>query len=182
MLPPRAESVDSFSYQRPPGDRPAKTALADSPRPAEGLSRRGVLAGLAILPVAHPVTGWATTEDPVFDAIAKKRAADVAHDNACGELNDAELRYGVGSDEAEDVFVRGGPACDAAQEAAWELARVQPTTLAGVLAVLRFGNELEDRGMEWPDTDTIGRQGWHYQFRATMATAIEVIARQEVRA
>jgi hypothetical protein len=27
--------------------------------------------------------------------------------------------------------------------------------------------------MEWPATDTIGPEGWHYQLRATMAAAIE---------
>ena len=50
-----------------------------------------------------------------------------------------------------------------------------PATLAGVAAVLRFANEIEDAGNEWPDTDTIGREGWHYQLRATMAAAIEAL-------
>src|SRR5207237_9531381 len=100
--------------------------------------RRRFLSVAAVVAVAIPAAALAAAAaepDPVFEAIAKKRAADIVHDNACGELNDAELRYGVGSDEAEDVFERGGPACDAAIEAAWELARVQPTTLAGVIAV-----------------------------------------------
>jgi hypothetical protein len=57
----------------------------------------------------------------------------------------------------------------------WKLARTLPTTLAGVAAVLRFANHIEDVGMEWPDTDTIGREGWHYQLRATMAQAVETI-------
>jgi hypothetical protein len=38
----------------------------------------------------------------------------------------------------------------------WKLATTPPATLAGVAAVLRFANEIEDGGMEWPDTDTIG--------------------------
>jgi hypothetical protein len=50
-----------------------------------------------------------------------------------------------------------------------------PTTLAGVAAVLRLANEIEDAGGEWPNTDTIGSEGWHYQLRATMAAAIEAI-------
>ena len=49
----------------------------------------------------------------------------------------------------------------------------RPGTLAGVAAVLRFANEIEDGGMEWPNTDTIGREGWHYQLRASMAEAVE---------
>jgi hypothetical protein len=63
-------------------------------------------------------------------------------------------------------------------EACWPLATTPPTTLAGVAAVLRFANEIEDAGLEWPDTDRIGAEGWHYQLRATMAAAIEAIIRQ----
>ena len=40
-----------------------------------------------------------------------------------------------------------------------------------LVTVLRFANEIEDGGMEWPDTDAIGPEGWHYQLRATMAAA-----------
>ena len=58
----------------------------------------------------------------------------------------------------------------------WKLARTVPTTLAGVIAVLRFANEIEDAGNQWPHTDTIGREGRHYQLRTTMATAIEALA------
>jgi hypothetical protein len=50
-----------------------------------------------------------------------------------------------------------------------------PTTLAGIAAVLRFANEHEDAGGDWPSTDTIGADGWHYQQRATMAAAIEAL-------
>jgi hypothetical protein len=45
--------------------------------------------------------------------------------------------------------------------------------------VLRFANEIEDGGMEWPSTDAIGREGWHYQLRATMAAAIEALIKAE---
>jgi hypothetical protein len=41
--------------------------------------------------------------------------------------------------------------------------------------VLRFANEIEDGGMEWPKTDVVGAEGWHYQLRATMAAAIEAL-------
>jgi hypothetical protein len=40
--------------------------------------------------------------------------------------------------------------------------------------VLHFANKIEDEGGDWPDTDTIGAEGWHYQLRATMAAAIQV--------
>jgi hypothetical protein len=51
-----------------------------------------------------------------------------------------------------------------------------------VAAVLRFANQIEDAGIEWPETDTIGSEGWHHQLRATMAAAIEAIMQREVRA
>jgi hypothetical protein len=91
--------------------------------------------------------------------------ADVAH---C-EAIDAEDR-GYGTSKA---------ACHAANVIDWRLATTPPTTLAGIAAVLRFANEIEDAGLEWPDTDTIGRDGWHYQLRATMAMAIEAIIRAD---
>jgi hypothetical protein len=59
-----------------------------------------------------------------------------------------------------------------------KLATTAPTTLAGVAAVLRFANRIEDEGPEWPDTDTIGSEGWHYQLRASMAAAIGAIIRE----
>jgi hypothetical protein len=60
-----------------------------------------------------------------------------------------------------------------------KLATTPPTTLAGVAAVLRFANEIEDAGMGWPNTDAIGPDGWHYQLRATMAAAIEALMKAE---
>jgi hypothetical protein len=198
MFPPRAESVDSFSHQAGIGQRERDNRTGESCRPAEGLSRRTLLGAIAVLPVAPAVAAdlpppdgfervvddrgrtWfkAIDEDPVFALIAEKRAADVVHGEACDALTKAEMQYGVGSDEADEVYEEGGPACTAAMEACWPLATIQPTTIAGVLAVLRFANAIEDGGMEWPNTDTVGAEGWHYQLRATMALAIETIIRK----
>jgi hypothetical protein len=33
--------------------------------------------------------------------------------------------------------------------------------------VLHFANKIEDEGGDWPDTDTIGAEGRHYQLRTT---------------
>jgi hypothetical protein len=74
--------------------------------------------------------------------------------------------------EAQD---NSAVACHLANEVDWKLARTVPTTLAGVAALLRFANKIEDEGGEWPFTDTIGLEGWHYQLRATMAAAIEAL-------
>jgi hypothetical protein len=62
------------------------------------------------------------------------------------------------------------------------IATTPPTTLAGVVAVLRLANLIEDEGCEWPDTDAIGPDGWHYELKATMAAAIEAIIRQKAGA
>jgi hypothetical protein len=74
--------------------------------------------------------------------------------------------------EANDRCVAAGHAANVVD---WRLVNTPPTTLAGVAAVLRFANEIEDGGREWPHTDTVGREGRHYQLRATMAAAIEAL-------
>jgi hypothetical protein len=104
--------------------------------------------------------------DPVFALIAEKRAADAAHCEAI-DAEEAE-EHGIGLDEASD---RALAACHAAHAIDWKLA----TTLAGIAAVLRFANEHEDAGGEWPNTDAVGPDSWHYQLRATMAAAIEAL-------
>jgi hypothetical protein len=109
--------------------------------------------------------------DPVFGLIADKRAADVAHGEAIDAEEEAE-EHGIGLEEASDRCLT---ACHAAHAIDWKLATTPPTTLAGVAVVLRFANEIEDGGMEWPSTDKVGREGWHYQLRATMAAAIEAL-------
>jgi hypothetical protein len=133
------------------------------------------------IPQATPATmpSLAVMPDPAFALIAAMRAAHAAHGEACGALAEAEERYGFNSAEAEDVYERGGAACHASYAAAWSLATTPPTTLAGIIAVLRFANQFEDEGMEWPDTDTIGPDGWHYQLRATMAAAIEALIKAQ---
>jgi hypothetical protein len=130
-------------------------------------------AAIATTDVAEP--------DPIFAAIAGWQAAHAAHGRACDVLAEAETRFGFKSEEAAAAFEAGGPACDASWEAAWSLASTPPTTLAGVVAVLRFANEIEDTGHEWPDTGTIGHGGWHYQLRASIAAAIEARAGKAVQ-
>jgi hypothetical protein len=86
-----------------------------------------------------------------------------------------EDRYGIHSDEALEAADRCGAAGQAVNVIDWKLATTLPTTLAGIAAVLRFANEHEDAGGEWPNTDAVGPDGWHYQLRATMAAAIEAL-------
>jgi hypothetical protein len=61
------------------------------------------------------------------------------------------------------------------QKLAWAIATTVPTSMAGVAAVLRYANEWEDAGEEWPGTDEIGSDGWHYQLRQTLAEALGAI-------
>jgi hypothetical protein len=113
--------------------------------------------------------------DRVFGLIADKLAADLAHGGAIDAQDEAD-ECGIGQDEAYD---RCCAARDAVNVIDWKLATTPPTTLAGVAAVLRFANEIEDGGMEWPNTDAVGREGWHYQLRATMAAAVEALMKAE---
>ncbi len=103
------------------------------------------------IPPAACLAVPAVLSDPVFALIADKRAADIAH----GQAIDAEeaKEHGIGLDEASDRSLAAYHAVNAID---WKLATTPPTTLAGVAAVLRFANEIEDGGMEWPDTDAIG--------------------------
>ncbi len=151
----------------------------ESLKAAERLSRRGALAGLAALSLA-PTAAAVTIDkpDPAFALIAAMRAAHIAHGAAIDAQDEAESRYGRHSQEAWDADEACGAACHKSQEVAWQIATAPPATLAGIAAVLRFSNEFEDGGDEWPDTDRIGRDGWHYQLRATMAAAIEAIIRK----
>jgi hypothetical protein len=126
---------------------------------------------VAVMPAARPATLVGQKPDPAFALIAEKLVADVAH---CGAIDaQAEAELGGDPDAKWEADERCGDACKVVDEADWRLATTAPTTLAGVAAVLRFTNKIEDDGLEWPATDTIGSDGWHYQLRATMAAAIE---------
>jgi hypothetical protein len=160
-------------HSTPPTNTPIDTTRRHFLAVAAGASVASVgTLAVAAMPTAAPDSP-ACAVDPAFAVIAEKQAADVAHEKACDALSDAEERYRFHSDAAEEAWENSGAACHAADQVGWKLAATLPTTLAGVAAVLRFANEIEDAGGEWPDTDTIGPDGWHYQLRATMAAAIE---------
>jgi len=80
---------------------------------------------------------------------------------------------------AIEAQANSAAACHLVNDVDWKLATTPPTTLAGVAAVLRFANEIEDAGLEWPNTDAIGPDGWHYQLRATTAAAIEALIKAQ---
>jgi hypothetical protein len=106
---------------------------------------------------------------------AEKLAADVADCEAIDVHGEFDERSDYSSDAAIEAQENSRAACHYVNEVDWKLANTTPTTLAGVAAVLRFANEIEDAGLEWPHTDRIGPDGWHYQLRATMAAAVEAV-------
>ena len=144
-------------HSTPPTNTPTDTTRRRFITIAAGASiiSVGSLAAVAMPISATPVSAL----DPVFALIAEKRAIDVAHCAVIDAQDAAEGRFGHGSDEAEEAAEHCETACHAANEIEWRLAGTMPTTLAGVAAVLRFANQIEDEGGEWPGTDTIGREG-----------------------
>jgi hypothetical protein len=131
----------------------------------------------APLPLPSPTATLtaAAAVDPAFALIAEKLAADVAHDKSIDVQGEFDERRDRSSDAAIEARENNAAACHYVNEVDWKLANTPPTTLAGVAAVLRFANEIEDAGGEWPGTDTIGPDGWHYQLRATMAAALAAL-------
>jgi hypothetical protein len=168
----KADSVHSTPRTNTPIDTERRRFLAV----AAGASVVSV--GTLAVAAATPTAALSTPSevDPIFAAIAGWRTAYQAHGDAITKQDHADCQFGFGSEEAFEADEQCEAACYTAHEAAWQLARTTPTTPAGVVAVLRLANKIEDGGMEWPDTDTVGREGWHYQLRASIAAAIEAIA------
>jgi hypothetical protein len=171
----QADSVHSTPPSNTPVDPTRRRFLAVAA--FASVAGAGSLAAVAMAPNDVPAAATMPNggADPAFALIAEKLAADIAHCEAIDAQDKAD-ELGIGSDEADD---RCEAACHAVNAIDWKLATTPPTTLAGVAAVLRFANEIEDGGMEWPDTDAIGPEGWHYQLRATMATALEALLKAQ---
>jgi hypothetical protein len=126
---------------------------------------------------AAPVGGALAPSDvdPILSLIARHRAEQQAYSDALmdrAELHEDELGVTAADDRVEEL-------CGSCQGLHWALATTTPTSIAGVAAVLRYANEFEDLGEEWPNTDEIGPDGWHYQLRATMAAAIEALIKAQ---
>ncbi|WFU57741.1 hypothetical protein QA639_09640 [Bradyrhizobium pachyrhizi] len=103
---------------------------------------------------------------PALEGIAKHRQA-AADPSASTTATDATEYRSEAYWDADD---HQSACCHAEKDAAWNLAPTTPT-MANVAAVLEYVNRYEDAGEEWPGTDTIGPEGWHYKLRQTMAVA-----------
>ncbi len=65
----------------------------------------------------------------------------------CNRIELAAKREEIGLPAALD---RVEQLCDSCGELEWALATTMPTSIAGVAAVMRYANECEDQGEEWP--------------------------------
>ena len=127
---------------------------------SDKLNRRTILAGAAAVPVLTlPAAGVASMPvaasepDPVFAMVAAHREAFVEHMRAA-RLDGKLMRSDPGAEAT-------GAALDAAdevyQEATWKLSEVVPTTMAGVVALLRYLEEFQEQAIELPEDP----RGWH---------------------
>jgi hypothetical protein len=117
-MPVRSPRI-RFPYRKPEGGN----LTSESTRPAKGLSRRLMLAGLAALPAALPAAAEQSA-DPIFAAIDAFRRADAA----CVAVN------GDIPDEVGDLW----------SEAISTVLRTRPTTPAGLAALTTFSRERAD--------------------------------------
>jgi len=138
----------------------------------------GIAAGSTALALANPVL--AAANDPMFAAIEVHKAARLAFENAVSrgcaleqELPREKTRSWIITWEEEivetddprwiDSVREVNRASDAATDAAYALANVAPTTMAGVVGLLQYA--ISVRPEEWPegvqsDDDTETRP-WH---------------------
>ena len=157
MFPPRAESVDSFSLQPGTGQPGSQTLTSESPKPAGGIGRRGLLIALAGLPVAVPAAA-AADPDPILEAIQTCRTAKQASDEAYSrvkQLADEFRQLAVepaNKVEARRAFMDRALGCDeddytnGPASALWDayddFIQTVPTTLAGLSAMLVYAAEI----------------------------------------
>ena len=131
---------------------------------SDKLNRRASLAGAAAVPAlaipaagAAPAFAAASEPDPVFATVAAHRDAFVEHMRAA--RLDGKLMRNDPRAEAT------GAALDAADEAlegaTLDLSEVVPTTMAGVVALLRYLEEFQEQAIELPEAPRQWHSGDH---------------------
>jgi hypothetical protein len=102
-------------------------------------SRRAVLAGLAAAPALAAPAFALGGPDPIFAAIERHKALYAAFCRALTGMGECEKRSGFAdSPELDEWHRRESEACDAEMAAHDEMLATVPTTLAGLLALLRY--------------------------------------------
>jgi hypothetical protein len=131
---------------------------------SDKLDRRTILAGAAAVPaLAIPAAGAASAftaasePDPVFATVAAHREAFVEHMRAA-RLDGKLMRSYPG---AEATAAALDAADEALEGATLELSEVVPTTMAGVVALLRYLEEFQEQAIELPEAPRQWHSGDH---------------------
>ena len=131
---------------------------------SDKLNRRTILAGAAAVPaLAIPAAGAASTfatasePDPAFATVAAHREAFVEHMRAA-RLDGKLMR---GDPGAEATAAALDAADEVYQEATLELSEVVPTTMAGVVALLRYLEKFQEQAIELPEAPRQWHSGDH---------------------
>jgi hypothetical protein len=149
MLPPAADTLDSLSAQRPPGDLPDETPPGDP-----------IFAAIQACRTAKQESDAAYARVNSLHALAKKRFG--AADQQRGGRH-AYIKRALGCDE--DAYTEGPTS--ALWNAYGAFAETVPTTLAGLFAMLIFADQITDH-----DRDALG-----VTIFSTFATAAKAIDR-----
>jgi hypothetical protein len=139
------------------------------------LNRRAVLAGAAAVP-AISISGLATgaEPDPIFAAIEAHRSAWVHFAD-----NPSKSKVHLTAEDDAETERR----LDALDDAACTLSAINPTTIAGVVALLRYVAEHESEGNDFPLLDDDNRaKPWSFFVHNNVADALEDIAAAGVEA
>lgn len=142
-------------------------------------SRRGLVTAGAALAGGVAVSATAILAaksleaDPIFDLIDTHRKAEAAFiDSIREDVRMADPRWL----EYERIRELSN---DKTEDAAADLVSVQPTTMAGVIALLSYAAEYVDKGNEWPDLEEDGEQNtWEVFLHRSLAEALAEIAGQ----
>jgi hypothetical protein len=136
------------------------------------LNRRALVAGAAAaLPAIAGLStaaAAAPAPDPIFAAIEAHRAA-WTHLQDNPSANKVDL---LPEDDAEC-----DRRCDAVQDAAGALADTHPTTITGVIALLRYvaGPESADPAFDFVDEDDGETKPWSFFIHHNLADALEMM-------
>jgi hypothetical protein len=165
-------------------------------------SRRQFLATAAVaVPAiaAAPLTALANTgADPILELIEAHKSANAEHVATCSHYSDMEQtidksrRRGDFTVEGVTVVEGDDPrwteACRRFQRAvgfedaiAVEIAATEPTSLAGVSAILKYAVEFVECGHLWPDEYALEGgdecpQEWNHHLHRTLALAVGRLA------
>jgi hypothetical protein len=107
-------------------------------------TRRAILAGAAALPATAAVAAMplaVVDRDPIFAAIDPHRAASASYDDNCSRLDEED------TPEAEAQL---SELHNREESAALAILAVEPTTIAGVVAILTYAADQSFAHRDWP--------------------------------